>query len=355
MKKNQHSNRRPNNSQFDSLLHREQGEHEIRPYQTMGAGGNSRGDSCVRPCPERAEKAKIIIPSTNLAYIIYTSGSTGNPKGVLITQRSLVNEITAQAHEFPSETLLHRTLLSSIAFDTSIIEIFLPLCTGGKLFLVPEEIKKDTRQLLDYLIFNCIDVLDTVPSLMEVLLGQLQTNTTPTVHFKYIVLGGEAFPVQLYHRIREKISFGTLINIYGPTETTISATIYKCRGDETGITLPIGKPLMNYNVHIMDNGFNLQPVGLAGELCIGGEGLAEGYLNRPELTHEKFVNLYRTGDLARWLEDGNIQFIGRMDSQVKIRGFRVELGEIKAQLETWGKVREAVVVAGKDINSETYL
>ncbi|MCP5054605.1 MAG: AMP-binding protein, partial [bacterium] len=107
--------------------------------------------------------------------------------------------------------------------------------------------------------------------------------------------------------------------------------------------------------HIMDNGFNLQPVGLAGELCIGGEGLAEGYLNRPELTHEKFVNLYRTGDLARWLDDGNIQFIGRMDSQVKIRGFRVELGEIKAQLETWEKVREAVVVAGKDINSETYL
>jgi amino acid adenylation domain-containing protein len=301
---------------------------------------------------------------SRLAYIIYTSGSTGSPKGVVVRHRSAVNQLTAIARKYPCDRPLHHIFLVSVAFDVSVKQVLLPLCTGGKLFLVPEKIKRDAAQLLNYLVLSRVDLLFIPVSLMEVLLHRVESEAYPAVCFKYIVLGGEAFSTQLYRRVREKISFQKLFNIYGPTETTISATIYECGNDETGTTVPIGKPLMNYQTWIQGIGFKLQPIGAAGELCISGEGLAAGYLNRPELTAEKFrvwrwhpqpviendrwpmINdrLYHTGDLVRWLPDGNIEFLGRIDRQVKIRGFRIELGEIENQLLNAPSIKEAVVI-----------
>jgi len=320
------------------------------------------------------------LKANNLAYIIYTSGSMGNPKGVLVRHRSLVNQLTALARKYPCARHLHHIFLVSVAFDVSVKQALLPLCTGGKLFLVPEKIKRDAGQLLNYLLLNRVDILNIPVSLMEVLLHQVESEAYPAIGFKSIIMGAEAFSTQLYRRVREKISFQKLFNIYGPTETTISATIYECGNNETGTTIPIGKPLSNYQTWILSRGFSLQPIGAAGELCISGEGLAIGYLNRPELTAEKFrrvvtghsslvisnsdkflpndrshmlsphFTIYRTGDLAAWRPDGNIEFLGRIDEQVKIRGYRIELGEIQEQLLKHPAIKEVAVIA-KEIDT----
>ncbi len=311
----------------------------------------------------------IINQSNNLAYIIYTSGSTGKPKGVMIRHHNIVNQIYGLQQQYCFDSSYHHILLAAFTFDPSVQQIFLPLYSGGVLYLISKASKYNAEVLLEFLARNKIDVLNTVPSLMDVLLnmdilsGQLEEKKP--MDFKYIILAGELFSMALYRKLTERFSAGKIINIYGPTEAAINTTQYICEAEEVRDTLPIGKPLMNYQVYILDKHLKLVPTMVVGELCIAGDGLARGYLNQPELTAEKFervaINhssndrLYRTGDLARWLQDGNIEFAGRIDQQLKIRGFRVEPEEIENLLLKYNGIREAAVIAKKDKEGNKYL
>ncbi len=302
---------------------------------------------------------------THLCYLIYTSGSTGKPKGVMIRHDSLVNQVFALRKAFDFDASLHDMLIAPFIFDVSIMHIFLVLFTGAKLFLVPDEVNVDPMKFRQFIIDNRIDVFDVVPCHLSVLLNGLKDKQ---IHVKYLFVGGEVLTGDLYRRIKEVIIAGKVINSYGPTEGTINTTLYECADREVGDSIPIGMPLMNYRVYILDRGLNPVPVGVKGELWISGEGIARGYLNRPELTAERFCSLsyesyrsyrtyssYRTGDLARWLPDGNIEFLGRVDFQVKIRGFRIELGEIESQLSGYEGIKETVVVHGRKKSGENYL
>ncbi|MGC2062909.1 MAG: amino acid adenylation domain-containing protein, partial [Thermodesulfovibrionales bacterium] len=286
----------------------------------------------------------------DLVYVIYTSGSTGKPKGVQIEHTSIVNQIYGLKTMYTFESSLHHILLASITFDPSVQQIFLPLTTGGKLFLVPKSTKQSVKELWEFIVSNQIDIVNTVPSLMSVLLDH--ANSYSDLHFKYIILAGEVLSKKLYLRLKESLSAEKIINIYGPTEATINTTLYECKPEEILSTIPIGKPLKNYNIMILDAQQNLLPIDVPGEICISGVGLARGYLNNPKLTAEKFVSnpytpgerIYRTGDLGRWTADGNIEFFGRIDHQVKIRGIRIELGEIEAVLGQHPAIQETVVI-----------
>jgi amino acid adenylation domain-containing protein len=304
----------------------------------------------IREGAPRAAPLKCPSPEPEgLAYAIYTSGSTGKPKGVLVRHNNIVNQLLGLQERYAFETGLHHILLAPFTFDPSVQQIFLPLFTGGKLHVVPKSIKEDPAALFFYIVSRRMDIVNTVPSLMELLLHQ--TADYKGLSFKYIILAGEIFSPALHQKLTDNLAVDTLINIYGPTEATINTTLYECGPEETGI--PIGKPLLNYRVFILDGYLNLQPVGLTGEICIAGAGIARGYLNRPELTAEKFVSahhaelLYKTGDLGKWLPDGNLQFLGRIDQQVKVRGIRVELGEIENRLLSHAKIEKAVVMAKK--------
>jgi amino acid adenylation domain-containing protein len=290
----------------------------------------------------------------DLAYVIYTSGSTGKPKGVQIEHTSIVNQIFGLEKMYDFDSSLNHILLAPFTFDPSVQQIFLPLTSGGKLFLVPKSTKHNVKELWEFIVSNRIDIVNTVPSLMSLLLDHAEGSEE--LHFKFIILAGEAFSKNLYLRLKEILSAEIIINIYGPTEATINTTLYECNPNEINGTIPIGKPLTNYTVLILDENLNLTPVGVPGEICISGIGLARGYLNNPDLTNEKFVanpylpgeKMYRTGDMGKWTADGNIEFLGRIDYQVKINGMRVELGEIESALSEHPSVQESVVVDLKD-------
>jgi amino acid adenylation domain-containing protein len=311
------------------------------------------------------------------AYAIYTSGSTGTPKGVVVQHNNIVNQLYGLQKRYAFEPSFHHILLAPFTFDPSVQQIFLPLLSRGTLHLVIRAVKEDAARLWKDILRHNIDIVNTVPSLMELLAAQAEEARKR--RFKYVILAGERFSANLHTRLRRTFSIETLINIYGPTEATINTTLYECRSEETRI--PIGKPLMNYGVLILSPSLRLQPVGVSGEIYIMGDGVARGYLNRPELTAERFIRitaqnrrlyrnlprfhnsdritdrttdrmiknddivLYKTGDLARWLPDGNIVFDGRADHQVKIRGSRVELGEIENQLQTYNGIKKAAVIA----------
>src|SRR3972149_5742457 len=289
--------------------------------------------------------------SNDLAYVIYTSGSTGKPKGVQIEHSSIVNQIVGLKKRYHFNDSLRHILLAPVTFDPSVQQIILPLISGGRLFLVSKATTHNVKEVWNYIGSNRINVINTVPSLMNALLDY--RDSSDDSHFKYIILAGEVFFKNLYAKMKEKLSAEKIINIYGPTEATINTTLYECKAEEMGRTIPIGKPLMNYRVLILSEDEKLVPIGGIGEICISGVGLARGYLNNPELTAEKFVinpfirgeRMYRTGDLGRWTEDGNIEFLGRIDDQVKVRGIRVELGEVEAALGQNPGVKESIVIS----------
>jgi amino acid adenylation domain-containing protein len=284
----------------------------------------------------------------NLAYVIYTSGSTGKPKGVEVTHRSVVNFLTSLRRE-PGVSETDRLLaVTTLSFDIAGLEIYLPLTTGASVVVAPQAALVDGASLSRLLRERKITVMQATPVTWRLL---LDSGWNPAPGFK-VLCGGEALPRELANRL---MATGAEVwNLYGPTETTIWSTIH--RADSRPGSVPIGKPIANTQVYILDERRRLVPRGVPGELYIGGDGLARGYLRRPELTAERFVpnpfgsggKLYRTGDLVRWLSDGSLEYVGRIDHQVKLRGFRIELGEIETALEAQPQVRQAVVLVRED-------
>src|SRR5918992_3507675 len=290
----------------------------------------------------------------NLAYVIYTSGSTGRAKGTLLPHRGLCNVSEAQVRTFglgPGDRVLQ---FASFSFDASTFEIVMALRAGATLSLGRPESLLPGPALIRLLQDMAITLVTLPPSV----LSRLPTEELPAL--RTITVAGEACSADLAVRWAEGHRF---FNLYGPTEGTIWATTGECLDD--GHTLPIGRPIANTQLYLLDHHLRPVPVGVPGELHLGGIGLARGYLQRPELTAEKFLphpfserpgeRLYRTGDLARYLPDGNLEFLGRLDHQVKVRGFRIELGEIEACLGGHPGVREAVVVVREDHPGEKRL
>ncbi|QUI24145.1 non-ribosomal peptide synthase/polyketide synthase [Vallitalea pronyensis] len=294
----------------------------------------------------------------NLAYIIYTSGSTGKPKGVMIENKSIMNTLCwRKAHyQFNNkDTVLQ---MPSFAFDSSVEDIFTALISGAKLVLIKQEERLNIRYLKEVIRENNVTHFLAVPSLYKALIEEIDAEIETV---RVITLAGESFTKNVVGQHYKKVPHIRLINEYGPTENSVCTSYFEFTKDSQEVL--IGKPIANTIVYILDKNNHLVPVGAKGELCISGAGLARGYLHRPEITKEKFVDnpfipgdrMYKTGDLARWLPDGNIEFLGRIDHQVKIRGYRIELGEIEAQLIKHEEIKEAVVVAKEDVSSNKYL
>lgn len=291
----------------------------------------------------------------NLAYIIYTSGSTGKPKGVLISHSNLVHSTNARLQYYPDK-VSGFLLLSSFAFDSSIAGIFWTLTQGGRLVLPGEGLERDVSRIVELIRANSISHVLGLPSLYSLILTE--SNEDSLSSLKAVCVAGEECPRQLLKDHFEKLPEVQLYNEYGPTEGTVWSSVYHCKLEDVDRQIPIGKPINNVQIYILNKSMCPVPIGVPGELHIGGAGVAQGYLNRPELSEEKFVTnpfstpgaplLYKTGDLARFRNDGNIEFLGRIDHQVKIRGYRIELGEIEAVLRDHPSVNEVVVLARED-------
>ena len=293
--------------------------------------------------------------SENTAYVIYTSGSTGKPKGVQISQRSLVNflcSIQARPGFTADDTLL---AVTTVCFDIAMLELFVPLISGGRLVLEDGKQSRDPQALQESLRREKVTVMQATPSTWRMLLDH-GWQGEPAIR---ALCGGEAMGRDLAARL---LDCGVEVwNLYGPTETTIWSSINPVRNPDDATC--IGQPIANTSLYVLDPAAQLLPVGVPGELCIGGEGLARGYLNRETLTREKFfpcaalngMRLYRTGDLVVRHRDGRIEYLGRMDNQVKIRGFRVEVGEIEALLAEIPSVRQSAVIAHDDESGGKYL
>jgi amino acid adenylation domain-containing protein len=285
-------------------------------------------------------------PPDSLAYVIYTSGSTGRPKGAEITQRGLTNLIAFQSRAFGVGPRSRVLQVAPICFDASVSEIWITWITGGELVIAPRHLAG--RELADLLAEREITQLAHVTSVF----ATLPERRLPRL--KTVIMGGEIIVPALANRWSPG---RRLFNVYGPTETTVNALVFSCES-EVGAALPIGRPIDNTRAYVLDTWLKPVPVGVAGEIYLGGAGVARGYLRRPGLTASRFVaspfggagsRLYRTGDLARYRPDGNIEFLGRLDSQVKLRGFRVELGEVSSALAEHPAVDQVRVVVREDL------
>ncbi|WP_431685490.1 amino acid adenylation domain-containing protein [Hahella sp. NBU794] len=303
------------------------------------------------------------VNASHLAYVIYTSGSTGRPKGVMNEHRGVVNRLTwmQKAHALTAEdAVLQKTPFS---FDVSVWEFFWPLMYGARLVVAKPEGHKDPVYLSDLIRARRVTTLHFVPSMLSPFLDQAAASVSDSL--RHVFCSGEALPAQSVRRFRERFPGVELYNLYGPTEAAIDVTVWDCVGNEVGATVPIGRPIDNIRLYILDPHRQPCPVGVVGELYIAGVGVARGYLNQPELTAEKFVAepfcadagraMYRTGDLARFLADGDIEYLGRNDFQVKLRGFRIELGEVEAAIASHGNVKECVALVREDAPGDARL
>ena len=305
---------------------------------------------------ESGDNLAAIATADNLAYVIYTSGSTGKPKGVQISHRAVINFLTTMRREpgLTAEDVL--LAVTTLSFDIAGLELWLPLTTGARVVIASREAAADGAALAMLLSKSGATLMQATPSTWRLLL-QAGWAGKP---LRKILCGGEALPPNLAEQLAALPC--EVWNMYGPTETTIWSAA--CRV-QPGARVVLGKPIANTRFHIVDDRLQPRPIGVAGELLIGGDGLARGYLNRPELTAEKFIadpfrsdagaRLYRTGDLTRYLPDGNVEFLGRIDFQVKLRGFRIELGEIETVLRAHPAVKEAVVTVQEDERHEKRL
>jgi amino acid adenylation domain-containing protein len=298
----------------------------------------------------------------SLAYVIYTSGSTGRPKGAMNTHAAIVNRLLWMQEAYgltPDDRVLQKTPFS---FDVSVWEFFWPLITGARLVLARPGGHRDPAYLARRIEEAGITTLHFVPSMLRAFLAEAEVEGCGAV--RRVIASGEALPAELVRRFYARfapVGRAVLHNLYGPTEAAVDVTAWPCERDDPRAIVPIGRPIANLRVHLLDRGLQPVPAGVVGELYIGGAGLARGYLDRPALTAERFVpdplaaavespgaRLYRTGDLARFRTDGAIEFLGRVDQQVKLRGFRIELGEIEAVLAGHPGVAQAVVLLRGD-------
>ncbi|MBA2582533.1 MAG: non-ribosomal peptide synthase/polyketide synthase [Bacteroidetes bacterium] len=297
-------------------------------------------------------------------YIIYTSGSTGRPKGVQISHHNVVRLLFNDRNLFDFNANDTWSLFHSYCFDFSVWEMYGALLYGGKLLIVPKETAQNPPEFVELAARHKVTVLNQTPGAFYNFIRSEQERGEKDPHLRYIIFGGEALHPSRLKGWHQKYPEVKLVNMYGITETTVHVT-YKEIGEKeiaAGIS-NIGIPIPTLSCYIMDMHQNLQPVGVSGELCVGGEGLSKGYLNREELTAEKFIphpyikgeKLYRSGDLAKWLDNGELEYLGRIDHQVKIRGFRIELGEIEKAIDNHPAIKQAVVIDREDEKGEKYL
>jgi len=336
------------------LLTQERLQSELPPHSShvVVIDANSPPTAQVKnaPAPAQARRPRA------LAYVIYTSGSTGEPKGVEIEHCSLANMLTSMQQRpglGAEDTML---AITTLVFDIAALEIFLPLMVGARIVIASSETARDGVALIDLIERFGVSVLQATPATLQML---LDAGWTGAPDLK-ILCGGEAWPEALASQLLPRS--GSLWNMYGPTETTVWSAVAKV---EAGEPIMVGQSIANTRLYVLDGALQLVPVGVPGELYIGGHGLARGYFHRPELTHERFLmdpfaaepgaRMYRTGDLVRRSPDGTLEFLGRIDHQVKIRGFRIELGEIETRMRKYPGVAKAVVIVREDQPGEKRL
>ncbi|HEX2268423.1 MAG TPA: amino acid adenylation domain-containing protein, partial [Pyrinomonadaceae bacterium] len=303
------------------------------------------------PESESTRNPELNTSAGNLVYVIYTSGSTGRPKGVEVTHRNLVHSTSAR-FVYYDEPVQNFLLVSPFFFDSSVAGIFWTLCQGGKLVLAPKDFERDPKALAALIDAEQVSHILCLPMVHSLLLRQ--ATGTQLDSLRCVIVAGEPCPSELPKHHFEKLPQASLFNEYGPTEGTVWTTVHKCAPPDRATTVPIGRPVPNAQTYVLDDHLQPAPIGVTGELYIGGEGVARGYRNNASQTAERFVphpysaepgaRLYATGDLARYLPGGELEFLGRRDQQIKIRGYRIELGEIEAALSEHALVREAVAV-----------
>lgn len=302
-----------------------------------------------------AVNPRINVEPDNIAYAIYTSGSTGRPKGVVISHRGICNRLLWHQQTYrigATDSVLQKT---PYGFDVSVWEFFWPLMTGARLVLARPEGHKDSKYLVDLIVEQSITAVHFVPPMLHAFLEEEGVERCKSL--RHVLSSGEALTFDLQERFYSRLD-AELHNLYGPTEAAVDVTFWHCEREVKQRCVPIGRPIANTRIHLLDQRRQLLRAGVAGELYIAGKGLARGYLNRPDLTAEAFLpdpyakepgdRLYRTGDMARYLPDGSIEYLGRTDHQVKVHGFRIELAEIQAVLLEHPAVRDAVVIARED-------
>lgn len=316
-------------------------EHQAKVICLDSGWGQIVGESTKNPIGGATPK--------NPAYVIFTSGSTGRPKGVVNEHRGIVNRLIWMQEKYaltPADHVLQKTPYS---FDVSVWEFFWPLQVGASLIIAEPGGHKDSAYLVEIIKNNSITTMHFVPSMLEFFLEEDHVSECKSL--KRVICSGEALSVELQRKFFERLD-SQLHNLYGPTEAAVDVTYWKCRKHADSTIVPIGYPVANTQIYILDPNLSPVPVGVSGELYIGGVQVARGYLNRPDLTAERFIpdpfsndpsaRLYKSGDLARYLKDGAIEYLGRVDFQVKIRGLRIELGEIEATIDTFDAVSRSV-------------
>jgi amino acid adenylation domain-containing protein len=334
-------------------------QERLREQQPVFAGPMLALDGAEersRIAEQKDENLDVALLPEHLAYIIYTSGSTGRPKGAMNSHAGLLNRLLwmQQAYRLaPGDVVLQKTPFS---FDVSVWEFLWPLMVGAKLVVARPGGHQDPDYIAQLIEERAITTLHFVPSMLAVFLDEKRPAQCKSI--RRVVCSGEALPRELARKCLASMPWAELHNLYGPTEAAIDVTYWKCIAEDNRASIPIGRAIANMRVYVVDAGMQPVPMGVAGELCLAGVGLARGYCGRGDLTAERFLpdglsgrsgeRLYRTGDLVRCLEDGNLEYLGRLDQQVKIRGFRIELGEIETALQEYPGVVQSVVIARED-------
>lgn len=312
--------------------------------------------------PESIENPKIKAQLDDLAYVIYTSGTTGNPKGVMVSHRAIANRVLWSCINYPIRSNDHLVQVASLNFDISLWEICAPLIVGARLVILPPKNPIEISTLINTIVNDKVTILHLVPALLSVLLEHPKVLQCKSL--KIVITGGELLTKSLHQKFISILN-AKLFHTYGPTEASISVTHWECSDQNYSKGAPIGKPISNTQLYILDKDLKPVPVGVAGELHIGGTCVARGYLNNPELTREKFIScpfendsnktLYKTGDYARYISNGNIEYLYRIDTQTKINGYRIELNELENILLQHAKVRECIVLVKERPDNIKYL